>query len=89
MMFFYISITFIKGHLRLKKALNFYRLQNWKKSSVLGLNVSSLFPNWHFLQCSCVIENSSPQTTDTPNFSSYYQILKIFPVVDLNRNGTW
>ena len=30
-MFFYIFINFIWGYLRLKKELNFYRRQNWKK----------------------------------------------------------
>ena len=61
---FIISINFIQGHLRLNKELNFYRLQNWKKSFVQGLNfvpqlalVPQLsFPptgtsfNWHFFE---------------------------------------
>ena len=36
--FFYTFMNFIKGHFRLKKELNFYRLQNWKKSPGQGLN---------------------------------------------------
>ena len=57
--FFYIFINFILGHLGLKKELNFYRLQNWKKIvrrrvkffepvPQLALHLTGTPPNWHF-----------------------------------------
>ena len=47
-------------NLRLKKKFNFYRLQNWKKSSVQGLNFSSLSLNWHILELALPLTVTSP-----------------------------
>ena len=66
-----VSLYFNKFYLRwfeVKKVLNFYRLQNWKKPSVQGLNFSSLSsnwnlsPNWHFP------ELAPPQTSSFCKF---------------------
>ena len=64
MMFLQIFINFIQGHLRLKKELNFNRLQNWRKivrprvkffepvpklaHPPTRTSSTSTFPNWHF-----------------------------------------
>ena len=63
-----------------EKKFIFYRLQNWKKSSVQGLNFcppTGTSPNWHLPQLALpqlalfanffnAIENFSPPTAGTP-----------------------
>ena len=42
--FFNIFINFNEGHVRLKKELNFNRVQSWKKKR----SSTGTFPKWHF-----------------------------------------
>ena len=77
-----MNINFIEGHLRLKKELNLYRLQNLKKIVRPRVEFcpptgpcpqTGTFPNWHFPQLAlfwtffCAIENDSLSTAGTPS----------------------
>ena len=58
--FFSYFHKFYLRSFKAEKELNFYRLQNWKKSSVWGVNFSSLSLNWHFRQLGLFSIGTSP-----------------------------